>query len=157
MSVPEVFRPFVDATRTAFDYLTTTYGFARSTEQAAGPEAWVIFESPATRITVHYELGAVPWVEIGRLEDLDGQLVQTREIGLDLLARERGKALNDDVEPPRDLSSTELSVLLQARARLLAEVGDDLLRGDYQSFPRLHGKAEKELRRRESEMFGSRK
>jgi hypothetical protein len=157
MIVPDVFKPFIDTTRTAFDYLVTTYGFERRTEQAIGPEAWIVFESPATRITVHYELGAAPCVEIGQLEDLDGRLVQTKEVGLDLLARERSKALTDDVEPPRDLSSTELSAMLQVRARLLAEVGDDLLRGDYQSFPRLQSKAEKELRRREAEIFGSSK
>jgi hypothetical protein len=154
MSIPDVFRPFISQTRTTFDYLVTTYGFERTTEQAAGPEAWVEFENATTRITVHYEMGAAPWVEIGRLEDVKGRRVQTKSIGLDLLLRERARALNDDLDVPRDLSSSELSTMLQVRARALAEAGDDLLRGNFESFPRLWNKAENELQRREAKLFG---
>jgi len=157
MSIPRVFKPFISETRTAFDYLITTYGFSKATEHALGPEAWVVFESAATRITVHHEMGSAPWIEIGRLEEVDGRLEQTKEIGLDLLLRQRGKALHDEVAAPRDLSNTELSAMLQARARLLAEVGDDLLRGNFDAFPRLWTKAQQELRKREAELYGSNK
>jgi hypothetical protein len=155
MSMPDVFKLFISEARAAFDYLVTTYGFKRTMEQAIGPEAWVVFEGATTRITVHYEMGAAPWVEIGRLEDVNGRHVQTKEIGLNLLLRERGKALHDDVDSPRDLNNTELATMLRARAHLLAETGDDLLRGSFESFPRLWNKAEKELRKREAELFGS--
>jgi hypothetical protein len=155
MSIPDVFKPFIAQTETAFDYLVTVYGFKCTTERAIGPEAWVVFESATTRITVHYEMGAAPWVEIGRLEDVKGRRVATKTVGLDLLVRERGEILRDDVDPPRDLSSTELSTMLQARARLLAEVGEDLLRGNFESFPRLWNEAENEVRKREAELFGS--
>jgi hypothetical protein len=157
MSMPDVFKPFISEARIAFDYLVTRYGFQRTTEQAIGPEAWVVFESTTTRITVHYEMGGAPWIEIGRLEDRNGRRVQTKEIGLDLVLREKGKALKDEVVPPRDLSGTELSAMLHARARLLADVAEDLLRGDFRSLPRLWSKAEKELRKREAELFGSTK
>jgi hypothetical protein len=157
MNIPGVFQPFVHDVRAAFDYLVTTYAFQRTTEKALGPEAWVVFESETTRITVHYEMGSAPWVEIGRLENLNGRRVQTKEIGLDVLLREKGNVLIGDIEPPRDLIGSELSAMLQARARLLAEAGDDLLRGNFESFPRLWSKAEKELRKREAELYRSTK
>jgi hypothetical protein len=77
------------------------------------------------------------------------------EIGLDVLLRDKGRSLPDDVDSPRDVTESEMSAMLRIRARLLMEVGDELLRGNFQSFPRLMSKAEKELRRREVELFGS--
>src|SRR6185436_1970568 len=148
-------QPFVAATKTAFSYLTTEYGFQLTVDRGLGPEAWVTYENQTTRVTVHYELGAEPWVEIGRLELRDGHMVQPASIGLDLLVRERGKPLDDEVKVPRDISGPEISRMVSVRAKRLQTLGDDLLRGDFRSFPKLQTKAEKELRQRETELFGS--
>ncbi len=155
MTQPGIFEPFVNATDEAFAFLVTDYGFLRKKDDAAGGESWVIFESGATRVTVHYELGAEPWVEIGRLEMRDGRLVQPNSIGLDLLLRERGKPLVDDVAVPREINSTELARMLDVRAERLRTCGEDLLRGNFSAFPKLQTKAEKELLKREAELFGS--
>jgi hypothetical protein len=155
MTVPTAFQPFIAATTAAFEYLVSEYGFHRESEKAAGAEAWVVYENATARVTVHYELGAEPWVEIGRLEVRNGQLVQPNSIGLDLLLRERGKPLLDEVTVPRDIDVPELSRMISIRAKRLRSFGEDLLRGDFQSFPKLQTKAEKELRRREAELFGS--
>jgi hypothetical protein len=155
LKMPLVFQPFVAETLAAFEYLIIDYGFHVSVPEASGSEAWAMYENPTTRVTVHYELGAEPWVEIGRLEPHDGKLVQSGSVGLDLLLRERGRPLGDEVNPPRDIGKSEISNMLGARAERLRMCGDDLLRGDFQSFPRLQTKAEKELRRRDAELFGS--
>src|SRR5689334_14270897 len=97
-NIPEVFQTFVNETRAAFEYLVHAHGFQLTAEKAVGSEAWVAYENETTRVTVHYELGAEPWVEIGRLELRDGRTVQPSSIGLDLLLRERAKALSDTVD-----------------------------------------------------------
>lgn len=155
MSVPPTFQPFITATRRAFAYLVNDYGFRMKTEMALGSEAWVAYENHTTRITVHYELGAEPWVEIGRVELRDGQLVQPSSIGLELLVRERGKPLDDQVRVPRDITAPEISQMIGTRAERLRSLGEDLLRGDFRGFPKLQTKAGQELQRREAELFGS--
>jgi len=155
MNVPPVFEPFIAATEAAFSYLVSDYGFHLTDRRALGPEAWIAYESETTRITIHYELGAEPWIEIGRLEVRDGQVVQPVSIGLDLLLRERGRPLNDEVAEPRDIDEREISRMVFTRAERVRSLGDDLLRGDFRSFPKLQTKAEKELRRREEAMFES--
>jgi hypothetical protein len=153
MSIPSVFQAFIAAARAAFDYLIASYGFQLKAERAVGSEAWVTYENETTRITVHYELGAEPWVEIGRLELRSGQIVQPSSIGLDLLLRERGEPLSDAVDVPREIGDSELSRMIAVRAEGLRAFGD-LLSGDFRSFPKLQTKAEKELQKREVELFG---
>lgn len=155
MTMPSIFLPFISTTTEAFEYLVNEYGFHRKSEKAAGSEAWVVYENPTTRVTVHYELGAEPWVEIGRIEMRDGERVQPNSIGLDLLLRERGKPLGDEVTVPREIDSPELSRMIMTRAERLHTLGDDLLRGDFRAFQKLQTKAEKELRKREADLFGS--
>jgi hypothetical protein len=155
MKVPSVFHPFMSATKAAFDYLTTEYDFCLKAQGAAGPEAWIVYENQTTRVTVHYEIGAEPWVEIGRLEVRDGEIVQPNSTGLALLLRERGQPLDDEVTVARDIGESEIAQMVSVRAARLRTVGDDLLRGDFRAFPKLQTKAEKELQSREAELFRS--
>jgi hypothetical protein len=155
MNVPPVFKPFIAATEAAFSYLVSDYGFRLTGKRVLGAEAWVTYESETTRITIHYELGAEPWIEIGRLEVRDGKVVQPASIGLDLLLRERGKPLNDQLSEPRDIGESEISRMVATRAERVRSLGDDFLRGDFRAFPKLQTKAEKELKRREETLFGS--
>jgi hypothetical protein len=150
MSVQAIFQPFYEATKSAFAYLAEQ-GFICRDEANAGAEAWVTYENGKTRITVHYELGAVPWVEVGRLESRGGRFVQPQSVSLDLLLRDRGVSLKDEISAPREITPFELSSMLGTRAERLRQYGADVLRGDFSSFPRLQTKAEKELRRREAE------
>ena len=48
----------------------------------------------------------------------------------------------------------ELSRMISTRAEKLRMFGRDLLRGDFRSFPKLQTEAEKELLKREAELFG---
>lgn len=155
MNVPPVFEPFIAATEAAFSYLVSDYCFRLKVKRVLGPEAWVTYESETTRITIHYELGAEPWVEIGRLEVRDGKVVQSASIGLDLMLRERGKPLNDQLSKPRDIGESEISQMVATRAERVRSLGEDFLRGDFRAFPKLQTKAEKELKRREETLFGS--
>jgi hypothetical protein len=153
MNIPSVFQPFISGARVSFQFLLNDYGFSVTAEKAVGREAWVVYENATTRVTVHYELGAEPWVEIGRLELRDRQMVQPTSIGLDLLSRGRGKPLSDTVNVPREIGESEISRMIALRAERLRAFGDDLLRGDFRSFPKLLTKAEKELQKREAELF----
>jgi hypothetical protein len=151
---PSVFRPFITATKEAFAFLESDYGFRLMVKRWAGAEAWVTYETQVTRITIHYELGAEPWIEIGRLEIRDGKVVQPASIGLDLLLRERGMPLNDEVLEPRDIGESEISRMIATRAERIRRLGSDLLRGDFRDFPKLQTKAEEELKLREETLFG---
>jgi hypothetical protein len=154
MNIPTVFQPFIVGVRAAFDYLITDYGFYLKDETAAGSEAWSTYENPTTRVTVHYELGSEPWVEIGQRETRDGREVQSASIGLELLLREHGNPLTDAVPFPREIQAAELTHMLRKRAEGLRVVGKDLLRGDFHELPKLQTKAETELKKREADLFG---
>lgn len=155
MNIPPGFQSFIAATKAAFSYLVTDYDFCLSATKALGPGAWVIYENGVTRVTIAYELGSEPWVEIGRLEVRDGQVLEPESIGLHLLLRERGKPLEDHVKELRDIGESEISQMVSVRAERLRTLGDDLLRGDFRAFPKLLTKAERELESREKELFGS--
>lgn len=153
--IPEVFEPFVAATKESFGYLDTDYGFRLISTGSSGPGAWVTYENETTRVTVNWELGSAPWVEIGRLEVRGNALVQPASIGLHLVLRERGRPLLDELDVPRDLSTAEITEMTRTRAVALHEFGRDLLCGDFSAFPRLQKKAERELRDREADVFGA--
>jgi hypothetical protein len=153
MNIPSVFQTFMRDVRSAFDFLVRDYGFSVTAERTVGSEAWVAYENATTRVTVHYELGAEPWVEIGRLELRDGRKVQPSSIGLDLLLRERGSPLSDTIDVPREIGDGEKSRMIALRAERLRAFGDDVLRGDFRSFSKLQTKAERELLKREAELF----
>ena len=153
MTIPSVFQTFIRDVRAAFQFLVHDYGFSVTAENTVGSEAWVSYENATTRVTVHYELGAEPWVEIGRLELRDGRMVQPSSIGLDLLLRERGKPLSDTVDVPREIGDGEKSRMIALRAESLRAFGDDVLRGDFRWFSKLQTTAERELQKREAELF----
>lgn len=154
MTIPAVFKPFLSQALDAFSFLVSEYGFTLMTQSAVGPEAWVVYETPTTRVTAHYELGAEPWIEIGRLELRDSKIVQPASVGLELVARVRGAAPEKHMHTARDLSGDELHVIMRSRAETLRSYADDLLSGDFHRFPELERKAEEEIRDRDRELFG---
>jgi len=141
MNIPPVFQPFIAATKTAIAYLQSDYGYRLTVQQAIGSEAWVIYESATTRITVHYELGTVPWVEIGRLELRDGEITQPASIDLERILRARGNALDHELRVPRDFGESEIGWMVSIRADRLRATADDVLRGDFRAFPKLQAKS----------------
>jgi hypothetical protein len=153
MNIPSVFQTFISQVRSAFHFLVRDYGFRVTAERAVGSEAWVAYENATTRATVHYELGAEPSVEIGRRELRAGRRVQPASISLDLLLRERGSPLSDTIDVPREIEDGEKSRMIALRAERLHAFGDDVLRGDFRLFPKLQTKAERELLKREAELF----
>ena len=60
------FAAFESLTRSAFDFLVSSYGFRFVGTNSDGPECWAVYESTNTRVTIAFELGLGPRVELER-------------------------------------------------------------------------------------------
>jgi hypothetical protein len=155
MKIPAPFKTFVASTERHFGFLVGDYGFLLKGVDVAAYEAWVTFENETTRVTVTYEMGSPPWVEIARLEHRDDKRIARDEISLDFVLEEHGKK---DAESPvgyGDIPDEIVDEMLRAKAKSLREDAADLLRGDFEALPLLRKRAEENLRRRNVELFGS--
>jgi hypothetical protein len=130
----------------AFGYLVESFGFRYLSTSTHAPECWSTFHNETTAVTVHYEIGSQPWVELAALERKGDRVVEQNRAALEFLLQERAPqeaslrvSGNDDEETRR---------AIYAKARQLREYGSEVLRGDFQIFPRLKELAAENLRRR---------
>jgi hypothetical protein len=130
----------------AFAYLVENFGFRYLSTSMHAPECWSTFHNETTAVTVHYEIGSQPWVELAKLKRNGDRVVEQSRAALEFLVQERApeevslRTSGDDDEERRRAIYT--------KARQLREYGSDVLRGDFHVFPRLQELAAENLRRR---------
>lgn len=128
----------------AFRYLIDDYGYQRQSTSIHAPECWTTFRSVTTAVTVHYEIGSTPWVELAELVRDGDRAVERRRTSLELLLRERAP----DEQTFTAASDDDIPRALREKARQLRTYGDDILRGDFSVFPRQREVAEENLNTR---------
>lgn len=138
----------------SFEFLATEFGLQPQEPRAHAPELWMSFASPTTEVSVIYEVGAVPWVEIARREMSDGRPLKIEASSLELLLEERASSgtIQCDVSQPGEEA---FRACLRLKAAALREFGSDILRGDFEVFSKLRLRSAENERRRNLEMFGS--
>jgi hypothetical protein len=115
--------------------LLAQYGFKHFGTDVFLPDIKIRFRASITEVTVVYEIGSSPGVELGRLAWVNGKQERVEYYGLRflLMARAPGETyrvrceINDPVMPS----------LLERLAFLLVQYGNDVLQGDFSIFLRL--------------------
>ncbi|HEY0158214.1 MAG TPA: hypothetical protein VGF28_13100 [Thermoanaerobaculia bacterium] len=136
----------------AFGFLRTQYGCVKARRGMHVPECWVGYQNRHVRITVSFELGSGPWVVLERrswfrfwIDDEGYDLVF---LLMERAPDEYKRRLVKNVDDPA------LRDELRRLASLLREHGDDVLRGDFQVFPRLRTIAKEHFERTSLERYG---
>jgi hypothetical protein len=136
-------------------FLIREYGFQVLERQVVSGEASMVFQNDTTRITVNCVGGTTPFVSIYRLKDWAGKRVPGGGIALELLLEGRQMHSAVPAFETRDLSESERERVLSAKAKALQAAADDLLRGNFESWPELMKEVDKEARRRRLELYGT--
>jgi hypothetical protein len=124
----------------AFRGLEGKYGFKRNETVYIKKGCSVQFLNPTTAITLHYEIGAEPWLSIA---DIQNPEVKST---LDWLLVERGvmkaptpaQAFSTAAKPVSELAS-----MLEKKSEQLIEHGRDFIKGDFSLMPALQKRAKK--------------
>ena len=139
----------------SFGFLTDEFGFQPGEVTIHLPELWVSYSTDATEITIIYEVGSTPWVELARRGNWHGKLVKTETSSLELLLEERTPSASI-LECEAGQPGTEaFRACLRAKATALRRFGADILGGNFDVFPRLRIRAAENERKRNLELFGS--
>jgi hypothetical protein len=132
----------------AFRYLIDDYGFRYVSTSMHAPECWSTFHNATTAVTVHFELGSAPWVELAELKRHGGRIVEQNRSALEFLVQER--AQREETTRVDAGADEQGERAIYEKARQLRMYGEDVLTGDFRIFPRLRQLAEENLRRREA-------
>ncbi len=141
--------------RESFSFLKEEFGFQPQEVRAHLPEMWVTFASAAAEVTIIYEVGSTPWVELARRGTCDGKLVKTETSSVELLLEERAPSTGIPECEIAGPGTEAFRICLRAKAAALREFGSDILRGNFDVFPRLRVRAAENERKRNLELFGS--
>ena len=141
---------FENAIREAFTFLTDEFGFVRVSSTVRTPEHRIFFENATTRVLVAYELGGIPWVELGKLP-APGERGERYDL-LFLLMERAPHEIGRITARTREID--QALPTLGYLAGLLREYGADILRGDFAIFPRLRVRAEENLTRTNEQLYG---
>jgi hypothetical protein len=147
---------FKEATADAFHFLVTDYSFEHISTTVHTPECAVKYWNETTGVTITCEWGGAIWVDLSRLKRTPAEVVEGERYSLDILMLER--CPNKDIShflSDKEWSNEHIKKILLDYADVLKECGHDVLKGDFQIFPKLKNLAEDVLRQRNKELFGS--
>jgi len=130
----------------AFGYLVDTFGFRYVSTDIHAPECWSTFHNSTTAVTVHFDLGSQPWVELAELKRVGGQVFEQNRAALEFLVKER--APQEAALPTKETGDEWTKTVIREKARQLRAYGEDVLKGDFRIFPRLKDLAADNLRKR---------
>lgn len=117
-----------------FGPLLAEFGFLRVDGSEMAPEAWIRYQNDTTALTVLEEIGTPPWVKISRLDNTSAGPMEGEGYSLGHVLSVRAPESLPTAAPR---SAIPLRAQLAALAELVRRHGADLLRGDFEVFPRL--------------------
>ena len=123
---------FEEAALSAFAYLSR-YGFRHGGSKYLMPELYIDFRNATTDVTLGYELGSAPFVELGRLGRITGEELAEESYSIGLLLAER--APQEEWEFRCGLDDPGLPVAIERLASLVEKYAKDILEGDFSVFP----------------------
>ncbi len=139
----------------SFNFLKEEFGFQVEEVRVHLPEVWASFFSDVTEVTIIYEVGSTPWVELARRGTWRGKRVKAETSSLELLLEERAPSFSMPQCEIAQPGTEAFRACLRAKAGALREFGSDILGGNFDVFPRLRIRAAENERKRNLELFGS--
>jgi hypothetical protein len=137
----------------AFGALISTFQLHHVETVASGPECAMLFRREAVGLTVKFESGVGPWVQLGRLRGPDEHDGPRRELyDLTFLLQERAPA---ETQTPgmEDIDDPRLAPALEELAKQTLTYGADVLTGDFEVLPKLRQRALENLHRTEHALY----
>lgn len=124
----------------AFRALESTHGFKMGEAVYAEKKSTIQYLNASTDVTLHYELGREPWLDISDRTNPENKTT----LGWLLVERgiEKTPAPADAFRTTR-LPDVKLASDLEKKVGQLLEHGTDLLKGDFSIMPRLQKRAQK--------------
>jgi hypothetical protein len=114
------------------------------------PEIAAQFRSRTTKITILYEIGSPPWVELTSL-----LIHGSPTFSLELLLEERAPDDMGYTCDPAEPGSAAFRSCLDFKAAALRTVAGDVLRGDFTVLPRMEIRLRENEARRTKDVFGA--
>lgn len=139
----------------SFSFLKEEFGFQLDKINIHLPEIWMSFVNDTTAVSIIYEVGSTPWVELARRGNWHGKLVKAETSSLELLLEERAPSLSMPECEIGQPGTEAFRACLGAKAAALRQFGADILDGNFDVFPKLRILAAENERRRNLDLFGS--
>ena len=123
-----------------FRVLESRYGFKKSETIYSSKGCTVQFQNPTTAVTLHYEVGEEPWLDIAETRNPENKST------LGWLLVERG--IEKTPMPiaafrSKPLAEKDLETVLEKKNQQFIEYGMDLINGDFSIMPALQKRAKK--------------
>lgn len=149
------FAVFKRTTAEAFSFLVDDYHFEHVATLTNPPECAIEYRNDTTAVIVEYEWGGAAWVYLNRLQRKGDEVSRGEGYSLDVLMLERLPGRNiDEFRRSKDESPDQyVQRVLPEYAHIIKECGTDILKGDFQTFPKLKKHAAEVLRQRNRELF----
>ena len=123
-----------------FRVLESRYGFKRGEAVYSSKGCTVQFQNATTDVTLHYEIGEEPWLDIADVKNVENKTT------LGWLLVERG--IEKTPAPAaafrsKPLAEKDMEATLEKKNQQLVEYGMDLINGDFSLMPTLQKRAKK--------------
>src|SRR5262245_27219622 len=135
--------------RASFASLETEFELVFAGVSSQLPEISAQFHNRTTKVIILYEIGSPPWVELWSL-----LIPGSPGFSLELLLEERAPGDIGSSCDPAEPGSVAFVLCLDAKARALRTVADDVLRGDFTVLPKMEVRLRENEARRTRELFG---
>jgi hypothetical protein len=150
----EPLHTFEEIVRRSFGPVCKKFGLTHVRSLIYGPECSTTFENSVAGVTVHLEMGAGVWVQVGQLHrDKSDKVVRREFYDLSFFLDERAPM---EKRSPRfdDVNDPALSGVVDELARQVSAYAADVLEGDFAVLPRIRERAEENLRVTEARLYG---
>ena len=124
----------------AFRSLEARHGFKMGEAVYSQKNCTIQYHNPTTNVTLHYELGREPWLDISDTSNAENKST------LGWLLVERGVMKSPAPEAAfrsTSLPDEKLAADLEKKIHQLIEHGADLIKGDFSLMPKLQKRARK--------------
>jgi hypothetical protein len=118
------------------------------------PGMWTSLRNRTTQVTVHFEYASSLWLTIGRLAEFQGRTVGGEQYNLNYLLQLRAPDRVNNVMLDH-FDADIVKAALQDCAAALILYADDVLKGDFATFPTLREIVDARMAQRDSDEDGS--
>ena len=123
-----------------FRVLEGRYGFKKGEAMYSPKGCTVQFQNATTDVTLHYEIGEMPWLDIAEIQNAENRST------LGWLLVERGiekTPIPAAAFRSNPLAEKDIEAVLEKKNQQFVEYGMDLINGDFSLMPALQKRAKK--------------
>jgi len=138
LAAPDPFGALKETVAECFSSLSTDFGFQLTSTKTLPPECWIEYRNATTGVTILQEWGSLPEVQVSRLGEQDGEVIDVEKYSVDFLVRRYcpDLAFNGPCPPGGGVGGQgHLRAKLDYYAEILKQHARDILTGDFSRGP----------------------